>query len=247
MEDEDAVVNAVGELPLLRAEVGEGADGVCLCIVSHQIKLVKILTVCHQRSSAGTVILRADQRTLPLAVSGGGDIGHACAYDRAVNLIPRLDARRDGGLLRVDGLVVVQKGGGGDGGVGEVPLVQAQLAEGAEHTVGEDAPQLAPLDLLPAGEGGLVQGHGDQLPLVDVPGPGDDLDGLALTHVQPADPHVVAVRVALHLLDAAHHHVLDLRPQVLGGLHLGAGEGHGLGELFIAGVNGDELIEPFSA
>ena len=130
-----------GEGSALTASIEGGADGVCLCIVSHQIKLVKILTVCHQRSSAGTVILRADQRTLPLAVSGGGDIGHACAYDRAVNLIPRLDARRDGGLLRVDGLVVVQKGGGGDGGIGEIPLVQAQLRQGAEHAVGENSPQ----------------------------------------------------------------------------------------------------------
>ena len=151
------------------------------------------------------------------------------------------------GLFRIDRPIIVQQGGGLDDGIGEIPLVQAQLAEGAEHAVGEDAPQLAPLDLLPAGEGGLVQGHGDQIPLVDVPGPGDDLNGLILAHVQPADPHVVAVRVALHLLDAAHHHVFDLRPQVLGGLHLGAGEGHGLGELFIISVNRDELTEPFSA
>ena len=58
---------------------------------------------------------------------------------------------------------------------------------------------------------------------------------------------MVAVRVALHLPDAAHHHIFNLRAQVLGGFHFGAGEGHGLRKLFIIGVNGDELIEPFSA
>ena len=71
VKNEDAVVDAVGELPLLRVEVCQGADGVCLCVVSHQVPLVEVLAICHQRSSAGTVILCADQRTLPLAVSGG--------------------------------------------------------------------------------------------------------------------------------------------------------------------------------
>ena len=92
-----------------------------------------------------------------------------------------------------------------------------------------------------------MEGHGHHVPLVDVPGPGDDLDGLLFAHVQLADPHMVAVGVALHLHDAARRHVLNLRPQVLRDLHLGAGEGHGLGEFFIIGVNGNKLAEPFSA
>ena len=246
-EDEDAVRDAVGELPLLRAEVRQGADGVCLCVVSHQVPLVEVLAICHQRSSAGTVILCADQRTLPLAVSGGGNIGHACAYNRTADLIPRFDVRRDGGLLRINGLVVVQQCGGGNGGIGEIPLVQTQLTEGAEHSVREDAPELAPLDLLPAGEDRLVKSHGHQVPLVDIPRAGDDLDGLVLPHIHPAYPHVVRVRVALHGRDPARCHVGDLCAQVLRPLHLGAGEGHGLGEILVIGVNGDELVEPFSA
>jgi hypothetical protein len=66
---------------------------------------------------------------------------------------------------------------------------------------------------------------------VDVPGSGDDLDGLRLSHGDLTDPHVVAVGVTLHFLNAARHDVLDFLPQVLGALHLGAGDGHGLGEI----------------
>ena len=132
-------------------------------------------------------------------------------------------------------------------GRGEVPLFQPQLREGAEHPVGDLAPELALLDLLSPGEEGLVQGHRDDVPLLDVLGPGDDLDGLPLPRVHLADPHVVAVLMALHGEDLAHHHVLDLCAQVLRDLHLGTGEGHGLGKLSVIGVNGHKLAEPFSA
>ena len=50
-------------------------------------------------------------------------------------------------------------------------------------------------------------------------------------------PHVVGIRVALHGEDGAHHDIGDLGSPVLGGLHLGAGEGHGLGKVFIVGVD----------
>ena len=92
-----------------------------------------------------------------------------------------------------------------------------------------------------------MQGHGDQIPLVDVPGAGDDLDGLSLAHVQLADPHVVGVGVALHGPNAAHHHVGDLLPQIVGQLHLGAGQGHGLGKIMVIGVYGDKFTQPVSA
>ena len=92
-----------------------------------------------------------------------------------------------------------------------------------------------------------MESHGHHVALVDVPGPGDNLDGLVFAHIQLADPHVVAVRVAFHFLNAARHHVGNFRAKILGGLHLGAGEGHGLGEIFIVGVNRDKLAEPFSA
>ena len=101
------------------------------------------------------------------------------------------------------------------------------------------------MDSLAAGEGGAVQGHGDQIAHVDVPGPGDNLH-LLRAHVRPADPHVVAVRVAFHGRDPARHHMGDLRTQILGALHLGPGEGHGLGEFSVVNINLNKLVEPFS-
>ena len=91
-----------------------------------------------------------------------------------------------------------------------------------------------------------MQGHGDQVAGVDVPRPGDDLDGGFFAHVQPAYPHMVGVGVALHGLDAARHHVGDLRAQVGGALHLRAGQGHGLGEILIVYIYLNKFIEPFS-
>ena len=91
-----------------------------------------------------------------------------------------------------------------------------------------------------------MQGHRDQISRMNVPGPGDDLDGLSLTHIQLADPHVVGIGVADHGDDPARHHVGDLLPQVVGELHLGAGQGHGLGKFFVIGVHRDELLEPFA-
>ena len=157
-----------------------------------------------------------------------------------------LDVCRDGGLVRIQGMVVVQEGSGGDGGIGEVPLLQTQLRQSAEHAVGDHAPQLALLDLHAAGQGGLVPGHGDQVAHMDVPGTGDDLNGLGPARVDLADPHVVAVFVAGHGQHLANHHVGDLCAQVLGGLHLGAGQGHGLCKIMIGGVDGDKLAEPFT-
>ena len=68
------------------------------------------------------------------------------------------------GFFRVQGLVVVQEGGGGDDGVGEVPLVQVQLLEGAEHPVGQLAPQLALFDLTPPGRVDLCRATGTRSP-----------------------------------------------------------------------------------
>ena len=159
----------------------------------------------------------------------------------------QLDLRRDGGLVRVDRVVVVQEGSGGDDAIGEVTLVQAQLGQGAQHAVGQHPPQLALLNLLAAGQGGLVEGHRDQVAHMDVPRPGDDLDRLLFAHVQLAHPHVVGILVAFHGQDASHHHVRNFPAHVVGQLHLGAGEGHGLGEVPVAGVDLNKLVEPFSA
>ena len=129
---------------------------------------------------------------------------------------------------------------------GPVVVGHAQLLVGAQHPVGFHAPELALLDMDPAGEGGVVLGHGDQVPLGDVLGAGDDLDGLGLAHVHLADPHMVGVLVADDLQDLAHHHIGNLFAFHLGDLHLGAGEGHVLGKLLVGGVHGDKFIEPSS-
>ena len=242
-EDEDAVRDAVGELPLLRAEVRQGADALLFRVQGDGVVGVDVGQGGGDGVAGSAAVAAHRKAAVPKALH----LGHKGGLDAAGDLVSRGHALGNGGLFRVNGLVVVQEGGGLDDGVGEVPLVQAQLAEGTEHPVGQHAPQLALFNPLAAGEGGLVQGHGHHVPHVDVPGPGDDLDRLVPAHVQLADPHVVRVRVALHGRDPARCHVGDLCAQVLRPLHLGAGEGHGLGEILVIGVNGDELVEPFSA
>ena len=110
-----------------------------------------------------------------------------------------LDVGGDGGLVLVQGVVVVQDGGGDDSGVGEVPLIQTQLIEAAHHAVGLHAPQLAAADLHPAGQGAAVQGDGAQVALFQVLRAGHDGEGRRLAHIHRADPQMVGVGVALQL------------------------------------------------
>ena len=243
VEDEDAVRDAVRELRLLGVEVGEGADGVGLGVEGYEIALVEV--------GAGGLRLRLAAAGLQLhgVAVGLGLAGEDAGADHgAEDLVPGLDVRRDGGLVLLQGVVVVQQGGGGDDGVGVVMLGgEAQLLQGAEHTVGRHATELALLDLDAAGKEGLVQGRRHQVAHVDVPRAGDDLDGLGLAHVQLADPHVVAVRVALHGKEPAHRDVFQGFVENLRDLHLGAGEGHGLGEIPVAHLGHvHELVEPFT-
>ena len=242
-KDEDAVGDAVGELGLLGVQVLQSADGIGLGVVGHHVAFVDVAADGVRRCGGPAQV----QTGMVAAVGLGSALQHLCGHHGAVDLVARLHVGGNGGLVLVQRVIVVQEGGGSDDAVGEVPLVQIQLLQGAQHTVGEDAPQLALLDLLAAGQGRLVEGHRHHVAGVDVPGTGDDLDRLRLPHVQLADPHVVAVRVVLHGQDAAHHYIGDLSSQVLGGLHLGTREGHGLGKLFVIGVNVHKLAEPFSA
>ena len=127
-------------------------------------------------------------------------------------------------------------------------LGHAQLLIGAAHAVGLDAAQLAGLDVLAAGEVSAVEGDDDQIADLLILRAGDDLDGRALAHFDLTDPHVVAVLVAYHLNDLAHHDVFDLAALAGNGLHLGAGERHFVVELLVRDVaEVDELIEPSSA
>ena len=91
-----------------------------------------------------------------------------------------------------------------------------------------------------------MHGNRHQIAHVDVPGAGDDLDRLRLAHIDLADPHVVAVLVAGHFKHAAYQHVGNLSAQIVGDLHLGAGQSHGLSKFLIIGLNGDELAEPLT-
>ena len=246
VEDEDTVRDAVGELRLLGVEVLQGADGAGFGVEGNQVPGVEVGTGGGDDSTGGAVLLGVGESAGPSALSGLYRL-HPGGHYGAVDLVPRLDVGRDGRLVLVQRLVVAQNGGRGDNGIGEVTLVQPQLIETAEHTVGEDAPELALLNFLAAGQGGLVEGHRNHIALVDVPGAGDDLHGLILAHIDLADPHVVTVGVALQRQHLACHYVGDLRPQVLSSLHFGAGEGHCLRKILIVGVYRDKFIEPFSA
>ena len=42
---------------------------------------------------------------------------------------------------------------------------------------------------------------------------------------------MIGIGVPLHRLDAAHHHIGDFRAKILGDLHLGSGDSHGLGKV----------------
>ena len=232
-QDEDAVGDAVRELALLGVQVGKRADGVGLGVVGHQIALVQV-----GADGVGTGGRAAEVETgMECAVALRRALEHLRRRDRSEHLVTGLDVGGDGGLLRVQRLVVVQQGGGGDDGVGIVMLGgEVQLLQRAEHAVGENAPELALFNLHAAGQQGLVQGHGHQIAHMDIPCAGDDLGRLRLSHIDLADPHVVAVRVLFHGQNLAHHHVFQGLIQRRDGFHLGAGEGHGLVKLPVADV-----------
>ena len=242
-QHKNAVGDAVRELRLLGVEVRQGTDGIVLGVVGHQIISVDV----------GADGIGLGRRTAQIYSDMESTVAQGLArhnlggHHRTVNLVARLDVGGNGGLFLVQGLVIAQNGGGGDGSIGEIPLVQAQLGQPAEHAVGHNAAQLALLNFHATGQGGFVQGHGHQVAGMDVPCTGDDLNGLALASIHLADPHMVGVGMALHGQETPHNNIGNLRAQVLGGLHLGAGEGHGFSELFIISIHGDELAEPFSA
>ena len=146
-------------------------------------------------------------------------------------------------------MVVAQNGGGLDLRVGEIVGGHVQLLDGAEHTVGGHAAELALGDLHAAGEQGVVQGRRDQIPHVHVPRTGTDLNRLTLPHVDLGHQHVVGVGVLFDGQDLAHLYIFHFLAQVLGDFHLGAGDGHGLGkglvvDFFQGQIN--KLIQPFS-
>ena len=89
-------------------------------------------------------------------------------------------------------------------------------------------------------------GYGHQIAHMDIPGAGDDLQRFCFAGVDLADPHMIAVGMALHGQDAAHHHIGEFSAQIRGGFHLGTGQSHCFVKGLVVSVYGDEFIQPFS-
>ena len=232
-QHEDTVGDAVGELRLLRMEVGEGADGIRLGIVSHQIACVQVGADGIGAGCGAAGI----QRGVEAAVRLGLAFQHPGADHGAEHLIAGLDVGGDGGLVLIQRMIVIQQSGGGDDRIGVIVVGgEVQLLERAQHPVGHHTTEIALFNFRAVGEQGLVLGHGHQIAHMDIPCAGDDLGRLRLSHIDLADPHVVAVRVLFHGQNLAHHHVFQGLIQRRDGFHLGAGEGHGLVKLTVADV-----------
>ena len=244
VENEDAVGNAVGELCLLGVQIVQCADRLSLGVVGDQIALVEILTAGLDGVGVLTVI---DLHVIGKAVALNA--GDAPADHGTEHLVAGLDVGGNGGLILVERLVVVQKSRSGDRGVGVVVLgVETELGKPAHHAVGQHAAQLALFDFDAAGQHGLVQRRGNEVADVDVPRTGDDLNGLRLSDVELADPHMVGVGVALHGQDSADDDVFQFRVPALDGFDLGAGERHGVVEFLVGNVvKINVIVEPFSA
>ena len=130
--------------------------------------------------------------------------------------------------------------------VGEVALLEPKLAERAEHALAELAAQLAGMDLLAAGQRAAVERDGDEIAGRDVLRAGDDLELPLAADVDPADPHMVGVGVALHGNHAADDNALYPAAGDLPALHLGAGHGHRVAVFLIGGADGRIFPQPFS-
>ena len=125
---------------------------------------------------------------------------------------------------------------------------QTELLERAHHAVGCLAAQRAGVDLLAVGQQRAVKRDGYQVSDLLVLCAGHDLDRRIAAHIDLTDPHVVGIRVAHHLHDAARDDILNVLVQVRERLHFGAGEGHCLGKVVVGpGRAVYEFIEPFSA
>ena len=226
-------------------EVVGGQDAVGAQIQSHEIAGVDVLAVGgHVQHGVAHV-----DGTLIGLISSGLDGIHLTGHDLAENLQARVQLFRQGGLFALEHVIVAQDSGSLDDAVGEITLVQCQLGQGAQHPVGGHAAELALGNLHAAGQQALVLGHGHQVAYMDVPSAGADLDGFLFAHVHLGDPHVVAVGMVFHGQDFAHHHILELSGVIFKGLHLGTGEGHCLGKLFVIdGADGYvyEFGQPFT-
>ncbi len=234
----------MGELLLLGVQVLERADRVALGVISDEIALVQVRTARVGRSGRAAGIEAGVERAVALR----GAFKHPGCRHGAVDLVAGFDVCGDGGLILVDGVIVVQDGCGRDDGIGEVMLRRhAELLERAEHAVRLDAAQRALFDLHAIGQVRAGKRCGDIVADVDIPRARDDLHRLGVAHIHLADPHMVGILVALHRHDPANDHVLKVFVGALDGLYLRAGERHLVVEFLIGDIlEVNEFVEPIT-
>ena len=245
MQDQDAVGNAVRKLLLLGVQILERADGLLAGVIGHQIARVDVLAVRHGDSLAAAQI----QGAAPAVHTGQLHRLDRRGNDLAKDLVAGLDVSGDGGLGRVDGVIVAQDSGRLDGRVVEIVNREFKFLERAEHTEGLDATELTLGNFHAAGQQRVMQSRGDKIALMDVPGAGADLYWCILAHLQLADQHMVGIGVLLQLQDLADLDVFHARREILRDLNLGAGDRHRLSKGLVVNLiqaQVHELVKPFS-
>ena len=245
VQHEYAVGDAVGELLLLGVQVGKRAYEPRLGVIGDHVALVHVLAAAYRVAHAGACVKLA----LPLVDAVGLHARHLCRYHAAEDGLAAADVGGDGRRVGVERVVVAKYGGGLYLTVGVVVRGELQLLEGAQHTVGFNAAQLAAGYLHAAGQHGIVQRRGNHVALMHIPRAGAYLHGRLRADVYLRHQHVVGIRVLRDGKDPAHLDVLDALAQILGYLHLRAGDSHRLAEgavviLIYRKIN--KLVEPFS-
>ena len=134
-------------------------------------------------------------------------------------------------------------------GIREVMLGCTELLERAQHSVRRDTAQRFCFDLNAARQKGTVQRRRNEIPLMHILCAGADLNGLSVSDVDLADPHMVRVGVAFDGEDFPHLHVLHGKAEILCGFHFGPGNRHCLGKgsvPYLGDRQVNKLSEPFS-
>ena len=222
VQDKNTVVDAVGELSLLSVQVSQSTDGVGLGVVSNHVTFVQVLAV---GIGAGSLIAQI-QAGMVDTIALSGALQYLGSYNRAKDLVAGLNVSGNGGLFGIQRLIIVQQGSSSDDTVGEITLLQLQLFERAQHTVGRNTAQFALFDFDAAGQGRLVQSSGNQITHMNVPGTGNNLNGLILADVDLADPHMVRVGMTLHRDDLTNYNIGNLIGRAFPAAHHGTGHGH---------------------
>ena len=120
-------------------------------------------------------------------------------------------------------------------------LRHLQFRGGAEHALGDHAPQLALLDLDAAGQVGTVQRHGHQHAPLHIGRAAHDVQGFLAAHVY----RTLMQMGALHVLagqHTAHDHLVHAVGHVLHAFHGGAGHDHSA--FIFLGADGNVRVFP---